>query len=491
VEFRDYVRLLRRRWVTIVAVLVACLAGAAAVTVLQPPSYRATSVVLVAFPDGGVSPDTVAGEAGSTTGNYTANLPEVVKAFATLVPTPPAVEAAAAAAGTGTADVVVEATVAVGTSQITIAVTAPTAVQAQSVANAYADTLPDTLVDLGQLSTRDALAFRDIEVAPLPTSTYQPNPIVNTAIGLVVGLVLGLAVAVAREALDRKIRDSRGIEDRVGVAVLGVVPHELGDVALPSVTHPDSLRAEAYRKVRTSLLFSGPDGMVKSLAVTSALSGEGKTSLAANLAVVCARAGQRVAVVDADLRQPTVHEKFGLPNQHGLADLLAGEASLADVAQLDPNGVTVVTSGRCPRDPSALLESPAFRELIAELEATHDVVVVDTTPALAVSDAAQVCSVCQGAVVVSRLRRTTYDSVARACKTLERVRTPALGIVAVGHDEDPDAGYRYYYSSAAAGGAEPAAAAEPAGRRHREVVSVSSTDAPERRGGWRRQGRTT
>ncbi|UZJ24950.1 hypothetical protein RHODO2019_00040 [Rhodococcus antarcticus] len=143
--------------------------------------------------------------------------------------------------------------------------------------------------------------------------------------------------------------------------------------------------------------------------------------------------------------------------------------------QVERNGVTVLTAGPSPRDSSAMLESPRLRELVEELEKSFDVVIVDTTPALAVSDAAQVCSVCEGAVVVSRLRTTTYDSLARACTTLERVRTPALGIVAVGHDEDPDAGYQYYYA---------AAGADAKGRgNHRKAGAAESG-----RTGWRRQG---
>jgi succinoglycan biosynthesis transport protein ExoP len=473
VEFRDYLRLLRRRWVTILVVLVACVVGSGVVTVLTPPSYRSTTDVLVALPQGGV---TGSGADGGLSAAYTTNLPAIVASFATVVNTPQTLDAAITAAGlpVGTS-AGISGAAAKDTAVLTVTVVASTASTAQAVAAAFADTFPDVLVSLSQLSNRNALTFRTIRPAGLPASAFQPRPLVNSAIGLAVGLVLGLAVAIAREAVDRRIRDSRGIEERVGVTVLGVVPYELSGTDLPSASHPDSVRAESYRKIRTSLLFSGPDGMVRSLAVTSAVAGEGKTSLAANLAVVCARGGQRVALVDADLRRPTIHEKFGLTNEVGLSTVLAGEAELDDVVQVDRNGVTVLTAGPSPRDSSAMLESPRLRELVEELEKTFDVVIVDTTPALAVSDAAQVCSVCQGAVLVSRLRKTTYDSLARACTTLERVRTPALGIVAVGHDEDPDAGYQYYYA---------AADADARGRgSHRKGGTAESG-----RTGWRRQG---
>lgn len=469
-ELRDYVRLLRRRWVTIVAVVLACLAGSAAVTLLQPPTYESSTDVLIALPAGGLTDGSLSTGATSTT-----SLTTLAGTFASLASTPPAVSAAVAASGAPPAGVGVSATVQPGAAVLTVSVVSSNPTTAQLVANAFPTVFPDVLVQLDQLGNRNALTFTPIREAFLPVSPYSPDPVVNTAIGLALGLVLGLGVAVAREALDRRIRDSRGIESRVGVGVLGVVPNELRDEALPTVTHPDSARTEAYRKIRTNLLFSGPEGMLTSLAITSALAGEGKTSLATNLAVVSTLAGQSVALVDADLRKPAVHTALGLENEVGLSNVLAGEMTLDEVARTTENGVTVVTSGPSPRDPSALLERPAFRSLVEELEKHHDLVLVDTTPVLAVSDATQVSAVCRGAVVVSRLRKTTYDSVTRACKTLERVHKPPVGIVAVGHDEDPDAGYRYYYTAPA----EPKAG----GGSHRK-----DTDATSSAGGWRRSG---
>lgn len=464
-ELRDYVRLLRRRWRTIVVVLAACLLGTTIVTVLQPPSYQASTNVLVALPGGAVS----AGAPSVT------SLTQVVSSFTSVISSPAAVEAAVSAAGlASTKGVSVTATAETGAAVMQISVVAGSPSTAQAVANAYVRVLPTVLANLQQITSPTALVFTALVPAALPTSTFRPDPLVNTAVGLALGLILSLTVAVARETLDRRIRDSRGIEERVGVSVLGVVPHELASTALPAVTYPDSARTESYRKVRTNLLFSGPEGMLQSLAVTSAVAGEGKTTLATNLAVVCAQAGQRVALVDADLRKPKVHEKLGLSNFAGLSTVLAGEAYLMDVSQVDINGLTVVTSGPPPRDPSAFLERGAFRELIKELEASFDLVIVDTTPVLAVSDAAQVAAICQGTVIVSRLRSTTFDSLLRGRQSLDRVKASVVGIVAVGHDEDPDAGYRYYYT----------ALDGQTGRRgsHRRQAA----EVP--RAGWRRAG---
>jgi succinoglycan biosynthesis transport protein ExoP len=440
VDLRDYVRLLRRRVIVIVVVVVACLAGAAAVTVKTTPTFQASSQVLLAIPGTTVTADT--GMSGIVT-----NTSALAISYARLASVPQAVAAAQAAAGTSAA-VSVAATAVPSTSLVTITVTSTSASAAQAVANAYPATFPGVLAQLNQIASAASITLTSVSQAALPVSPASPNVVVNLAIGFAVGLVLGLALAVAREALDRRIRDSRAIESRVGVSVLGVVPVEHGNASLPTVTHPDSARTEAYRKVRTNLLFSGPDGMVRTLCVTSALAEEGKSSLAVNLAVVCAQAGQRVALVDADLRAPSVHVKLGLSNETGLTSVLSEELALDDVIQQHSAGVTVVTAGPSPRDPSAMLENPQFRKVVAELESTHDVVILDTTPLLAVSDAAQVSSVCQGTIVVTRLRSTSFDALVRACATLEQVRTPVLGVVAVGRDEDPEVGYRYRYAPA-------------------------------------------
>lgn len=465
-ELRDYLRLLRRRWLTIVVVVLACAAGAAVVTVLSPRTYRATTQILVASPQAGGPAGT--GVTSSENGGVQSSLAPLVGSFATLVGTPPSVAAATTAAGLPGSGVAISASSNAANAVLTVDVDAAAPATAEAVAAAFVKSFPGVLVRLNQVPDRSSLSFTVLTPAALPTSAFRPDPVRNGVIGLGLGLVLGLAVAVAREALDRRVRDSRGLEERLGLPVLGVVPYEYGDVDLTALSYPDSRRTESYRKVRTNLLFTGPEGMARSIAITSAVAGEGKTTLAANLAVVCAQAGQRVALVDADLRKPAMHVMLDLANGTGLSSVLAGEANLDDVIQAHATGVDVITSGPSPRDPSALLESPAFRKLVNELELSHDVVIVDTTPALAVSDAAQVCAACTAAVLVSRLRSTTYDSVKRACTTLERVRTPALGVVAVGHDEDPDAGYRYYYAPSAGetsarrgGGSRRKGAAEP------------------------------
>lgn len=438
-ELRDYLLVLRRRWVIISVVLLACLAGAAGATLSAAKTYKASSQLLVALSDIGSGLD-------DGTGAY--YIPQRVQAFAPVLATPPLVDAAVQEAGlpAGTA-VSVAATAATGSAVITIDVVASSPSVAQAVANAYVKVLPEVLADLNQVASPNELTFQTLSEAQLPTSAFAPDPYFNGGIGLAAGLILGLGAAVTREAFDRRIRDSRAVKNDLGQPLLGVVPKELRRVLLPAVSHPDSLRAEAYRTIRTNLQFAGADGLVRSLAITSPSAGEGKSALAGNLAVLCARAGQRVVLVDADLRRPTLHHQFRAPASVGLSSVLDGSALLDDALQDIGSQITLLASGPVTRNPSELLAKPMLGQIIEKLEGAYDIVIVDTAPMLPVADGVLVSARCQGAVILGRLRATTLSSLRRALDTLTRSRATVLGVVLIGADEDPDTAYGYSYTA--------------------------------------------
>jgi len=444
VDLHDYIRLLRRRWVVTLVVLLACLAGAAGATVLQEKSYKSSTELLVAL-----SSTTLGEDTGSA--NYF--LPDRVASFAIILTTPPVVSAAVESAGlpvdTGVA---VAASSAPDSAVLNIEVVAASPAAAQAVASAFVVVLPDALAELNQLTSPTELSFKTLRVAGLPSAAFRPDPLLNGGIGLAAGLILGLAAAALREALDRRIRDSRSIENDLDQQLLGVVPRELRRVLLPAQSHPDSLRSEAYRTIRTNLLFAGAGGMVRSLAITSPSAAEGKSALASNLAIVCARAGQRVAVIDADLRRPTLHEQFRLSTNVGLTSVLSGAVALDDALQQVERQITVLTSGPSTRNPIELLGRPMLRQIIEKLAGSYDIVIVDTAPTLPVSDAVLVSANCEGVVVVGRLRSTTLASLKRTLETLSRANANVLGVVVNGSDEDPDSGYGYTYAESTARG---------------------------------------
>ena len=230
-------------------------------------------------------------------------------AYSLLLPAPPAVAEVARRAGVPGAPAVVTATADGTSAYIDITVTAGSPQVAQKIAAAYGTATPEVVAMLEQRPGTASVRVTVTVEAALPSAPISPNPPRNAAIGLAIGLLVGLAGALAREALDARVRDSSEIERLTGATLLGSIPKEHGADVLPSVTRPRSGRAEAYRHVRTNLEFTSVDGMPRSVVVTSAAPGEGKSTTAANLAVVAARSGRNVVLVDADLRKRKLRDK--------------------------------------------------------------------------------------------------------------------------------------------------------------------------------------
>ena len=435
-ELIEYVRIVRRRWIVVAVVLLGCLGGAAAVTLLTTPLYTSSARWLVV----------TNAPADLDAPSYSAiTLADVAATFA---PTEPVVSGAVEQAGlpAGTPVSVSSAVPSETTAFVDVSVTAESPTVAAQVATALPVSMVDSLVQLQQIGSPDDVRLETISAPGVPGSPSSPDVLRNLLIGLGVGLVLGLAAAFVREALDVRVRDVDEIEEANDLAVLAVVPDELRREAVPAITQPESARAEAYRKVRTHLLFADPAGMPSSVLVTSPNPGEGKTSLATNLAAVCQRAGQSVCVVDADLRRPMVaaHLLDGV-HEPGLSDYLAGRAAATEIIDPSRPGLAVVPSGPVPSNPSELLGSRRMAELIEALEDAYDVVIVDAPPVLPVADAVQLAAVTRGTVLAARNADTSRTELRRAREALERVGGRILGIVLVGAARGDDSyGYKQY-----------------------------------------------
>lgn len=439
-ELVDYLRVLRRRWALVALAALVCAGAAVGFSLQQDPLYQATARLVVSSA-GGADAEQQAAQQQSAVQRATT--------YAQFASTPPAVAAAVREAGvaSGGAEPEVTATAEGGSPFLAIAVTDAQPERAAAVANAYVASLPEVVAELERSSGVQALSV--LAPATVPTQPFQPQPMRNGGIGLALGLLLGVGSAFLREALDRTYKDPDQIEEETRLSVLGVVPQELASVALPTLTNPSSNRAEAYRTVRTNVQFAGPPHTLRTILVTSATAGEGKTSVSTNLAIAFAATGQSVVLVDADLRRRSVAKAFELEDEGpGLAGVLAGWADLDSALRAGPTDqLTLLPAGSTPVNPSELLASPTMVELLKDLGDRFEVVLVDSPPVLPVTDPLVLAVEATGVVVVVRLGTTPRERLKRTLGSLQKLDVPVLGIVGNGAvaSQDPAYGYGYTY----------------------------------------------
>jgi capsular exopolysaccharide synthesis family protein len=291
----------------------------------------------------------------------------------------------------------------------------------------------------------------------------SPRMLPVFGIAAFLGLLAGCGLAYLAELSDQSFHTPEEIRRRLGLPVVGHIPYfvpkesdaepvEDGpqlDPALWTVHHPKSRESEAYRGVRTALFFSNRRQGDKVIQVTSPDMGDGKTTLAANLAVSIAQAGQRVILVDADLRRPRVHLLFDVSSEQGLVSVVSGEAELVDVVQATGlPGLFVLPAGPIPDHPAELLTLPQFKQLLAVLREQYDFVVIDTPPLLAVTDPCVVVPYVDGILLTIRISKNAQPHAQRAKEILGTLDAKILGVVVngVGRDADTYGYYNYHYN---------------------------------------------
>ena len=290
-----------------------------------------------------------------------------------------------------------------------------------------------------------------LAVGRLPQSPSSPTPARSAALGLALGLALGVGLALIRERLDDRTTGKDEVESDIGAPVLTVVPKVEGwrskkSTRLEARDAPLGIVAEAYRTARANIQFLSATNGVKTLVVTSAQLGEGKSTTAANLAVSLAQTGKRVIAISCDLRKPRLHAFFGLDPEPGLTELLRGRASFLEVGQrTGPETLRVVASGRVPQNPSELLASEQMGELLRDLEAVADFIVLDTPPILAVSDALTLAHLSDGVLVVAHAQITTRSALIRTRRQLEQVGSRIIGGIYNAYDPSRARAYHPEY----------------------------------------------
>ena len=295
-----------------------------------------------------------------------------------------------------------------------------------------------------------SLGSSTLTPADVPTDPVAPKPVQTGLLSMIVGLLFGIVLAFVRDNLDERIR---GVDDlnraAPGVPTLAVVP-EARDSSRTYVAMRDdgmSLAAESYRSLRTSVKFAGLDTPIQVIQVTSALQGEGKTTTVANLAEALAQGGERVAIVCCDLRRPAIHLHFGQSLTPGFTDVLLRDAPLATAMRQLNERLFLLPAGSPPPNPSELLSSRRASAVIQALAQEFDVVIIDSTPVLPVTDALVASRLVDATLLVVDTRTTKRKILHHAVERLEQVTAPLTGLVLYGASGiSYGYGYSYAYS---------------------------------------------
>ncbi|MDE0573657.1 polysaccharide biosynthesis tyrosine autokinase [Demequina sp. B12] len=316
--------------------------------------------------------------------------------------------------------------------------------------------LENGVTDPADLPANDASVVRlqTLDSATLPGSPSSPNVRFAVALGLVLGFAAGVTYALIRAALDRRLRTPESVTKEFTLPVLGAVPFD-ADIAKNGIVKasPDFATEESIRELRTNLQFMDVDNPPRLIVVTSPLPGDGKSTITIKLAQAISESGQKVIIVDGDLRRSRVVDYLGLVKGAGLTDVLVGRATLDDVLQ--PYGTSgdlwVLGSGSTPPNPSELLGSTLMQDTLRSLDSSA-IILIDAPPLIPVTDAAILTARTDGALVVARAGKTTVDILDRSLQSIDKVKGRALGVILTGMSrKGPDShyyGYSYEYADA-------------------------------------------
>jgi capsular exopolysaccharide synthesis family protein len=289
-----------------------------------------------------------------------------------------------------------------------------------------------------------------MDQAEVPRNPVKPNGKRNMLLSLVLGLMLGVGGAFFLEYLDNTVKSPEDVKNYLHVPYLAPVPIIKDDQGTPDLVshlHPKSTASEAFRGLRTNILFSSADHPPQVILVSSPGPGDGKTLSSINLAITMAQYGSKVLLLDGDLRRPRIHKVFGLSRDNGVSNVLAGsvDQNAAVIQSTDIPNLSVITSGPVPPNPSELLGSKRMTKFLDMLRERYDRIIIDCTPVTAVTDASVLASFVDGVVLILRANESTKEVARSALESLDRVQAKVLGVVLNAVDLSKESSYYYHY----------------------------------------------
>jgi len=443
---QEFIRVLRVRWMIICATVVVGVLAAVAVNLLTTPLYEASTRLFVSTSSGSSTADLYQGNRFSQERvvSYTELLMGETLARRTI-------DKLGLDMSPEELQENVKASAKLDTVLISVAVKDESPVRARDIADALSD---EFVVMVRELETPEDGTKPDARViveqrASIPDEPVSPKKTQNLLVGLAFGTLVGVGLALLRDLLDNTVKDRETVEELTGVGLVGTIPLAKERRSEPAISYDNdnSAIAESFRKLRTNLQFLAVDNPPRVLVVTSSMPGEGKSTTAINIALALAEAEHNVVLVDGDLRRPRLDKYFDVVGSVGFSTVLAGGATLDDVVQKTRfPGLSVLTSGPIPPNPSELLGSLAAKKILDELRGKFDYVVVDSAPLLAVTDAAVIATNADGVLIISRYGQTKRDQLAHAVGSLQSVGAPLLGAVLTMTPTRGGSSYSYSYT---------------------------------------------
>lgn len=476
---QDYLRVLRERWLVVIAAVLIGLVSAGATWFLRPAEYTANLTLYVSSQGGDSTSSAFQGAQLSQ---------QRVTSYVELVSSRRVSEDVIASLRLNqTAESLsrqITATSALDSVLIDVTVADESPIRAAELANTVGSVFTELVDELERpvdSGGQQAVAVRVVQPAVAPSSPSSMGLPVMLALGLFAGVGLGVGGALARNALDTTVKSPDQLRELVRAPNLGNIAFDAAVPKRPLTVHedPQSPRSEAFRQLRTNLQFIDVDEPRKVIIVTSSLPAEGKTTTLANLAIALASTGQRVLAIEADLRRPKLSEMLGLERSVGLTSVLSGRADATQAIQQWSGGVDVLASGPLPPNPSELLGSQQMSLLLNKLRQYYDTILIDTPPLLPVTDAAAVLPATDGAILTCRFQRTTREQVTRSAEALQAVSGQLLGTVLTMVPRTGPRAYAQYnsaYRSESSGAVSRTSTNSP--RENASCVSTESNQHP-------------